>query len=101
MRLDVTQGRIFREAFIQKLALLLRGTVAAPPERFGETLADEHIRGGDRPAPYPTPQLSMRLRSPNHCKALDALPGLQMRPKARCLGTELAPRERCRIATEI
>ena len=40
------QGRIFREAFIAKLALLLRGTVAAPPERFGETLADEHIRGG-------------------------------------------------------
>jgi len=43
---NAMQGRIFREAFIQKLALLLRGTVAAPPERFGETLADEHIRGG-------------------------------------------------------
>ena len=40
------KGRHFREAFFQKLALLLRGTVAAPPERFGETLADEHIRGG-------------------------------------------------------
>ncbi|KAK9850978.1 hypothetical protein WJX84_009933 [Apatococcus fuscideae] len=40
------KGRHFREAFLQKLALLLRGTVAAPPERFGETLADEHIRGG-------------------------------------------------------
>lgn len=40
------KGRIFRESFISKLALLLRGTVAAPPERFGETLADEHIRGG-------------------------------------------------------
>lgn len=40
------KGRIFREAFLSKLALLLRGTVAAPPERFGETLADEHIRGG-------------------------------------------------------
>ena len=40
------KGRIFREAFISKLSLLLRGTVAAPPERFGETLADEHIRGG-------------------------------------------------------
>ncbi|KAK9814730.1 hypothetical protein WJX72_010634 [[Myrmecia] bisecta] len=40
------RGRGFREAFLAKLALLLRGTVAAPPERFGETLADEHIRGG-------------------------------------------------------
>ena len=37
---------MFREAFLAKLQLLLRGTVAAPPERFGETLADEHIRGG-------------------------------------------------------
>lgn len=37
---------MFRESFLSKLALLLRGTVAAPPERFGETLADEHIRGG-------------------------------------------------------
>jgi len=44
------KGRTFREAFLAKLALLLRGTVAAPPERFGETLADEHIRGGARPA---------------------------------------------------
>ena len=41
------KGRIFREAFLQKLGLLLRGTVAAPPERYGETLADEHIRGGE------------------------------------------------------
>lgn len=40
------KGRSFREAFLSKLGLLLRGTVAAPPERFGETLADEHIRGG-------------------------------------------------------
>ena len=47
------KGRMFREAFLAKLALLLRGTVAAPPERFGETLADEHIRGGARPAPWP------------------------------------------------
>lgn len=37
---------MFRESFLSKLQLLLRGTVAAPPERFGETLADEHIRGG-------------------------------------------------------
>lgn len=40
------KGRSFRESFLAKLGLLLRGTVAAPPERFGETLADEHIRGG-------------------------------------------------------
>ncbi len=41
------KGRTFRESFLAKLCLLLRGTVAAPPERFGETLADEHIRGGE------------------------------------------------------
>ena len=40
------KGRIFREAFLSKLALLLRGTVAAPPERFGETIDEERIRGG-------------------------------------------------------
>lgn len=40
------RGRLFREAFLSKLQLLLRGTVAASPDRFGETLADEHIRGG-------------------------------------------------------
>jgi len=40
------KGRVFRESFIGKLGLLLRGTVAAPPDRFGETLSDEHIRGG-------------------------------------------------------
>ncbi len=42
------KGRTFREAFLAKLGLLLRGTVAAPPERYGETLADEHIRGGTK-----------------------------------------------------
>lgn len=42
------RGRMFREAFLTRLALLLRGTVSAPPEKFGETLADEHIRGGAR-----------------------------------------------------
>lgn len=40
------KGRQFRESFLTKLGLLLRGTVAAPAERFGETLADEHVRGG-------------------------------------------------------
>lgn len=42
------KGRSFREVFLAKLQLLLKGTVSAPPERFGETLADEHIRGGTR-----------------------------------------------------
>jgi len=40
------KGRLFRESFLTKVALLLRGTVAAPAERFGETMADEHLRGG-------------------------------------------------------
>ncbi|KAF8057143.1 ARC5 [Scenedesmus sp. PABB004] len=40
------KGRAFRETFLAKLALLLRGTVAAPSESFGETLEDEHLRGG-------------------------------------------------------
>jgi hypothetical protein len=42
------KGRGFRESFLSKLALLLKGTVAAPSNRFGETLADEHLRGGER-----------------------------------------------------
>lgn len=41
------KGRMFREAFLNKLSLLLRGTVAAPADRFGETLADEHMMGGE------------------------------------------------------
>lgn len=45
------KGRMFRESFLTKLSLLLRGTVAAPAERFGETLADEHLRGGGHPPP--------------------------------------------------
>jgi len=45
------KGRKFREAFLEKLAQLMRGTVQAPPDRFGETLADEHIRGGAFVAP--------------------------------------------------
>jgi hypothetical protein len=42
------KGRVFREAFLNKLSLLLRGTVAAPADRFGETLADEHMMGGEQ-----------------------------------------------------
>jgi hypothetical protein len=38
---------MFREAFLNKLSLLLRGTVAAPADRFGEPLADEHMMGGE------------------------------------------------------
>ncbi|GBG59025.1 hypothetical protein CBR_g24372 [Chara braunii] len=40
------RGRMFRDAFLAKLSLLLRGTVAAPPEKFGETLQDERVHGG-------------------------------------------------------
>jgi len=40
------KGRSFVEAFLSKLQLILRGTVTAPPEKFGETLVDEHMRGG-------------------------------------------------------
>jgi hypothetical protein len=42
---------MFREAFLNKLSLLLRGTVAAPADRFGETLADEHMMGGEAQQP--------------------------------------------------
>ncbi|GBF91812.1 dynamin ARC5 [Raphidocelis subcapitata] len=63
------KGRAFRESFLSKLALLLRGTVAAPADRFGETLADEHLRGGafvstnGEPLPLPSalPNANMRL----------------------------------------
>ena len=40
------RGRHFRERFIAKIHTLMKGTISASPERFGETLADEHIRGG-------------------------------------------------------
>jgi len=39
-------GRNFYANFVAKIPLLIRGTMAAPVDRFGETLADEHIRGG-------------------------------------------------------
>lgn len=63
------RGRAFYSYFVQKIPLLLRGTMAAPPERFGESLADEHIRGGTfvgddgRPLPArePVPNAEMRL----------------------------------------
>ncbi|QDZ22638.1 dynamin-like protein [Chloropicon primus] len=40
------RGRHFRERFLAKIHTLMKGTISASPERFGETLADEHIRGG-------------------------------------------------------
>ena len=40
------RGRSFYAHFVQKIPLLMRGTVAAPPDKFGETLADERTRGG-------------------------------------------------------
>ncbi|KAM7252078.1 hypothetical protein ACFE04_023961 [Oxalis oulophora] len=40
------KGRAFHDVFLTKLSLLLKGTVVAPPEKFGETLLDERVNGG-------------------------------------------------------
>lgn len=40
------KGRAFHDLFLTKLSLLLKGTVVAPPDKFGETLQDERINGG-------------------------------------------------------
>jgi GTPase SAR1 family protein len=40
------RGRIFRDSFLSKLSLLLRGTVVAPVDKFGESLQDERVHGG-------------------------------------------------------
>lgn len=40
------KGRVFHDLFLTKLSLLLKGTVVAPPDRFGETLQDERTNGG-------------------------------------------------------
>ncbi|XWS39689.1 hypothetical protein CRYUN_Cryun18bG0076500 [Craigia yunnanensis] len=40
------KGRAFNDLFITKLSLLLKGTVVAPPDKFGETLVDERNNGG-------------------------------------------------------
>ncbi|KAG0470966.1 hypothetical protein HPP92_015512 [Vanilla planifolia] len=40
------KGRSFHDSFLIKLSLLLKGTVVAPPDKFGETLQDERINGG-------------------------------------------------------
>ena len=66
------KGRAFYQHFLEKIPELLRGTMAAPPRVFGETLAHEHIRGGafvnpdgaaaaDALAPYEVPNGEMRL----------------------------------------
>jgi len=62
------RGRIFRESFIAKLGLLLRGTVAAPPERFGETLGDEHIRGGAFVGPDSRPLSVIEILPNSHMR---------------------------------
>ncbi|CAI8614759.1 unnamed protein product [Vicia faba] len=40
------KGRAFHDMFLTKLSLLLKGTVVAPPDKFGETLSDERVNGG-------------------------------------------------------
>ncbi|KAH6768862.1 P-loop containing nucleoside triphosphate hydrolases superfamily protein [Perilla frutescens var. frutescens] len=40
------KGRAFHDLFLTKLSLLLKGTVLAPPDKFGETLLDERVNGG-------------------------------------------------------
>ncbi|XP_057803948.1 dynamin-like protein ARC5 [Salvia miltiorrhiza] len=40
------KGRNFHDMFLTKLSLLLKGTVVAPPDKFGETLQDERVNGG-------------------------------------------------------
>ncbi|XP_029122479.2 dynamin-like protein ARC5 isoform X1 [Elaeis guineensis] len=40
------KGRAFHDSLLTKLSLLLKGTVVAPPDKFGETLQDERTNGG-------------------------------------------------------
>eukprot|EP00793_Prasinoderma_coloniale_P002129 PRCOL_00002637-RA len=40
------RGRAFRERFLARLQQVVRGTADVSSETFGETLADEHVRGG-------------------------------------------------------
>ncbi|OIW16844.1 hypothetical protein TanjilG_00106 [Lupinus angustifolius] len=62
------KGRAFHDLFLTKLSLLLKGTVVAPPDKFGETLQDERINGGAfvgadgvQFPPKLTPNAGMRL----------------------------------------
>ncbi|KAK9162457.1 hypothetical protein Syun_003359 [Stephania yunnanensis] len=43
------KGRIFHDSFLTKLSLLLKGSVVAPPDKFGETLHDEREARGSAP----------------------------------------------------
>ncbi|XP_047315110.1 dynamin-like protein ARC5 isoform X2 [Impatiens glandulifera] len=40
------KGRTFHDLFLTKLSLLLKGSVVAPPDKFGETLQEERSNGG-------------------------------------------------------
>nr|XP_043621994.1 dynamin-like protein ARC5 isoform X1 [Erigeron canadensis] len=40
------KARAFHVLFLTKLSLLLKGSVVAPPDKFGETLQDERVNGG-------------------------------------------------------
>ncbi|XP_021751336.1 dynamin-like protein ARC5 [Chenopodium quinoa] len=40
------KGRRFHDQFLTKLSLLLKGSIVAPPDKFGETLQDERVNGG-------------------------------------------------------
>lgn len=40
------KGRQFHDQFLTKLSLLLKGSIVAPPDKFGETLQDERMNGG-------------------------------------------------------
>ena len=63
------KGRAFYQHFLEKIPEIVRGTLAAPPRIFGESLAHEHIRGGafvnadGRPCmpQQPVPNADMRL----------------------------------------
>ncbi|XP_057538732.1 dynamin-like protein ARC5 [Amaranthus tricolor] len=45
------KGRHFHDQFLTKLSLLLKGSIVAPPDKFGETLQDERVNGGSFTGP--------------------------------------------------
>lgn len=59
------KGRAFYQHFLEKIPELLRGTMAAPPRVFGETLAHEHIRGGAFVGPDGRPNAAAAEDVPN------------------------------------
>lgn len=40
------KGRVYAEEFLRRLASVIKGTIRAPPTLWGESLADERVRGG-------------------------------------------------------